>query len=86
MNRFIRRLEGEGLVQPGLTFHGLRHTYGTALKELGLGDAEVAALLGHSDERSARTYTRTASKRVHAEKGMRELEKSGYGKQQKKVR
>ena len=32
--KFIGRLEAEGLVEPGLTMHGLRHTLGTRLREV----------------------------------------------------
>jgi integrase len=32
----MKRLEGDGKVGPGLTFHGLRHTVGTLLIEAGV--------------------------------------------------
>jgi integrase len=44
----IRRLEAEGTVGAGLTFHGLRHTVGTTLHELGYDTRTIADVLGQS--------------------------------------
>jgi integrase len=61
--KFLKRLEKEKMVQPGLTFHGLRHTVATVLKEAGHSDDDIAAWLTHSPE-MARHYSRDASKRM----------------------
>jgi integrase len=61
--KFLKRLENEKLVRPGLTFHGLRHTVATVLKEAGHSDDDIAAWLTHSPE-MARHYSRDASKRL----------------------
>ena len=37
-------------------YEGTKHTLATALAEAGVTDATIAALLGHSDERSVRPY------------------------------
>ena len=60
--KLLKRLEAEGQVGPGLTFHGLRHTAATVLKESGASDDDIAAWLTHSPQ-MARHYSRDASKR-----------------------
>lgn len=60
--KFIRGLEARGLVQPGLTFHGLRHTVGTRLAERGGTDSEIQSMLGHQTPDQARTYRRGVDK------------------------
>jgi len=44
--KFLRRLETAGKVGDGLTVHGLRHTCGTLLKELGFDLDTIADMLG----------------------------------------
>ena len=56
----IRRLEREGLVQPGLTFHGLRHTVGTLLIEAGFDIDTVRRWLGQKTLAMAIHYSETA--------------------------
>ena len=58
--KFIRRLQRAGKVEPGLTFHGLRHTLGTRLKEAGADDRAIADLLGQSSLAMANHYSRDA--------------------------
>ena len=58
--KFIARLERDGMVGPGLTFHGLRHTLGTRLKEAGADDRAIADLLGQSSLSMANHYSRSA--------------------------
>lgn len=60
--KFLKKLEAEGKVGPGLTMHGLRHTAATVLKESGASDDDIAAWLTHSPQ-MARHYSRDASKR-----------------------
>tara|TARA_R110002124_G_scaffold276986_2_gene448032 strand:- start:683 stop:1648 length:966 start_codon:yes stop_codon:yes gene_type:complete len=61
--RVLGRLEGKGVVRPGLTWHGLRHTRGVELAEAGCSDAIIMAQLGHTTDRSAQIYRRQASRR-----------------------
>jgi hypothetical protein len=56
----IRRLEREGAVQPGLTFHGLRHTVGTLLVEAGFDIDTVRRWLGQKTLAMAIHYSETA--------------------------
>jgi integrase len=56
----IRRLERDGAVQPGLTFHGLRHTVGTLLVEAGFDIDTVRRWLGQKTLAMAIHYSETA--------------------------
>ena len=58
--KFLGRLEGEGKVEPGLTIHGLRHTCGTLLRELGFDKDTIADMLGQEDAGMAEWYARDA--------------------------
>ena len=61
--RVLKRLREEGKVGPGLSFHGLRHTLGTALAEMGCDAATIASVLGHATTQMAEHYSRTANRR-----------------------
>ena len=61
-HKLIRRLEVEGRVMAGLTFHGLRHTAATTLAELGANQHEIAALLGHRSLVMAALYSAEADR------------------------
>ncbi|MCM2440574.1 tyrosine-type recombinase/integrase [Agrobacterium vitis] len=54
------RLEKEGLVQPGLTLKGLRHTVATILREMGQDYGAIQLVLGHKTEAMARHYSKRA--------------------------
>jgi integrase len=56
----IRRLEREGVVRAGLTFHGLRHTVGTLLIEAGFDIDAVRRWLGQKTVAMAIHYSETA--------------------------
>jgi integrase len=58
--KFIRRLEREGRVGQGLTFHGLRHSVATILRELGYDNATIADALGQSSPGMAMHYSKEA--------------------------
>lgn len=58
----------------GLTFHGLRHTTGTALAEAGASEHEIMAVLAHTTQQMASRYTRKVQRRRLAESGMAKLE------------
>jgi len=40
-----------GIVRPGVNFHSFRHTVGDRLRKAGVQESDIAALLGHEDER-----------------------------------
>ncbi len=60
-HRFKTGLEAEGLIQPGLTLKGLRHTVATTLREAGLDERRIADLLGQKTLSMARHYSRSAN-------------------------
>jgi integrase len=60
--KFLKRLEAEEQIGTGLTFHGLRHTAATVLKETGHSDENIAVWLTHTPQ-MARHYSQDASKR-----------------------
>jgi integrase len=69
-----QRLEREGKIQPGLTFHGLRHTAGNVLADLGADPKTIAAMLGQVSEAAAGHYSRGADRRRKGEKAVEMLE------------
>jgi integrase len=67
-DKIKKKLETAGIVQPGLTLKGLRHTVGTILAEMGRDNATIALVLGHATEAMAKHYSRRAdrSKQAHS--------------------
>jgi hypothetical protein len=60
-HRFKTGLEAGGLIKPGLTLKGLRHTVATTLREAGLDERRIADLLGQKTLSMARHYSRSAN-------------------------
>jgi integrase len=58
----LKKLEERGLIGPGLTFHGLRHTVATVLVEAGVSAEDVAAVLGQRSSKMADHYSREADR------------------------
>jgi integrase len=58
--KFLGRLERAGKVDDGLTIHGLRHTCGTLMRELGFDKDTIADMLGQEDAGMAEWYARDA--------------------------
>jgi len=71
--RLIGRLEAAGTIQPGLTFHGLRHTAGKALAERGGEPRMIAAMLGHRTLQMAAHYSEEADRRKLASAAIEKL-------------
>jgi integrase len=57
---FLGRLEKGGKVGDGLTIHGLRHTCGTLMRELGFDKDTIADMLGQETAGMAEWYARDA--------------------------
>src|SRR5262245_48811652 len=55
-----------GIVRPGVNFHSFRHTVGDRLHRAGVQESDIAALLGHEDER--------ITSRVHKGPGLQRLQ------------
>jgi integrase len=58
--KFVGRLEEQDKVGPDLTIHGLRHTCGTPMRELGFDKDTIADMLGQEDAGMAEWYARDA--------------------------
>jgi len=61
--KLIRKLEANGLVDSGLTFHGLRTSFAEEARGKGFGLEEIADALAQNDSKSAARYTRNADKK-----------------------
>lgn len=70
----LKDLREAGAVGPGLSFHGLRHTLGTALAEAGCNAQTIAAVLGQASTRMAEHYSRTADRRELVSDAMAKVE------------
>jgi integrase len=58
-SNFLNKLARDGVVDPGLTEHGLRATFAAEIKRVtGANDDQVAAALGDRDARMGAHYTR----------------------------
>ena len=68
LRTFLKMLERDQAIAPGLTFHGLRHTVATVLADAGVEEETIAAWLGQRTVEMARHYSRQArrSRQVHA--------------------
>ncbi|MCB1433545.1 MAG: tyrosine-type recombinase/integrase [Alphaproteobacteria bacterium] len=58
--KLIQKLENNGAIAKGLTFHGLRHTVATELRELGFDTRTIADMLGQRSESMAMHYSQGA--------------------------
>jgi integrase len=75
--KFIDRLEAEGLVGPGLTMHGLRHTLGTRLREVTADLDLIRRILGQQTLSMAQHYSETADTSWQARKAVRKIDFTG---------
>jgi integrase len=60
--KLLRTLRAAGAVQPGCTFHGLRHTIGSTARDDGQSESRVAAAIGDRSPAMAQIYGRDADK------------------------
>lgn len=54
------KLEAEGMIGPGLTLYGLRHTVAVILREMGYHERDIADALGQADPKMALHYAKHA--------------------------
>jgi integrase len=55
-------------VKPGLCFHGLRHSLGTTLYDLGLDREARKAALGHTSDAASMVYERGGNRRAASDR------------------
>jgi integrase len=70
----IVKLTAEDQVRPGLTFHGLRHTAGKRLAELGVDPRTIAAMLGDKTPAMGIYYSEEVDRRQRAVAAVTALE------------
>ena len=76
LRAFLKELEAKGVVAPGLTFHGLRHSVANDLAELGFDNRTIADMLGQKSEAMAAHYSRRADREKKLSGVVRRLEKA----------
>jgi hypothetical protein len=72
--KVVKALVTEGLVRPGLCFHGLRHSLGTALYDLGLDREARKAALGHTSDAASIVYERGGDRRAASDRAFAALD------------
>ena len=77
IHRLTTKLEGEGVVGPGLTFHGLRHTCGTLLAEAGADLDTIRRWLGQATLQMAQHYSEQADRSKEARGVLKKLDVLG---------
>ncbi len=70
----VKRLEYLGLVRSGLCFHGLRHSLGAALYDLGLDREARKAALGHVSDAASAVYERDGNRRAASDRAFMAFE------------
>jgi integrase len=73
INKLCRDLAEEGKVKPGLNIHGLRHSLGSELYDLGLEKEARKQMMAHESDAASKIYERGGNRSVHADKAVRAL-------------
>jgi integrase len=73
--KLVRKLQVAEKIAPGITFHGLRHTVGKELADLGFDDETIAAYLGHTTIEMARHYSKEADRNRRRKAVVRKLDR-----------
>lgn len=71
----LRDLRIAGLVQPGCTFHGLRHTVGAIGRDGGHSEWAIASAIGDRSTTMASVYGRDADSQIGREGVLKDVEK-----------
>lgn len=72
----IAKLKAAGLIEPGCTFHGLRHTIGTFARNQGESNYRVAAAIGDRTTAMADVYARDADRQFAAHQVLLDVQRS----------
>ena len=72
--KLLKRLEQQGHVEAGLTFHGLRTSFAEELRSKGLDLQTIADALAHKDTRATAGYVRNADRRASMQRALEALE------------
>lgn len=74
--RLCTDLVAEGRVKPGLTIHGLRHSLGKQLYDLGIEKEGRKAVMSHKSDASAAIYERDGNRSAMADAAILKLDRS----------
>jgi integrase len=72
--KVVKALVAESLVKPGLCFHGLRHSLGSVLYDLGLDREARKAALGHTSDTASMVYERGGDRRAASDRAFAALD------------
>ena len=64
LGKLVTALAGEGLVEPGLCFHGLRHSLGTASYDLEVDREARKSALGHTSDAAGIVISNTGANKA----------------------
>jgi integrase len=73
INKLCRELVEEGKVKRGLNIHGLRHSLGSELYDLGLEREARKAVMAHESDAASKVYERGGDRSIHADRAVRAL-------------
>lgn len=73
--KLVKSLVEKKLVQPSLCFHGLRHSLGAALYDLGLDREARKAALGHVSDAASAVYERDGNRRAASDRAFMALDR-----------
>jgi integrase len=80
INRLCRELVEEGKVKPGLNIHGLRHSLGSELYDLGLEREARKPFMAHESDQASKVYERGGNASRQADKVTRALNRKHRAK------
>lgn len=81
--RLCTELVDEGKVKPGLTIHGLRHSLGKQLYDLGIEKEGRKAVMSHKSDQAAAVYERDGDRSARADAAVIRLNRSMRKKPQR---
>ncbi len=84
--KLMRALEAEGRVGPHLTIHGLRHTVGNYLAELGCAPQIIQAMLAHKTRRMAELYSDRVNRERLVREGVKAMERDARTRRKRQTR
>ena len=83
INRLCRELADEGKVKPGLNIHGLRHSLGSELYDLGIEREARKAVMAHESDSASKVYERGGNRSIHADRAVRALNRKHRREQER---
>jgi integrase len=79
LRTMIYRLAAELSMKPGLTIHGLRHSLGRELYDLGVAREARKALMAHESDAASKIYERDGDRSRQADKAVRLMNRRHKG-------